>query len=642
MAEPVCRLTSHRLWIRALSTKEKLLASAQKLIAKGQLPRAVKDYEELVKLDPKDLRNRQKLAELYSRARMTAEAIEAFEKVAGAYVENGYLLKAIAVYKQAQRLDPARISISLKLAELNQRQGLVGNALAEYRAVVDSHEKNGRIQQAVDILGKMKDLDPENINIRVKIIETHLQHGAPLQARAELGETIEMLEGRHDNSRLNKLFEFFLPRFPDDPLMQVGQASLLLAKAEAASAVALLTSVLTEKPDDFAALRRLAEGYRQLGDFAAESDVYRRLLQGRPDDLKLRIGQVRALLDGGEGVEALRKLEEWKRAFAEAGQLKALKHFYERLAVQMPDDPRVAQTLRSLNTAAQRTKDEEASSAPVEDLPEVRVAEVPASPPPSPPEELEGAEEIPLEFLEGFDEAPSVSAESVSIPEAPPAEQPLAEEIELDLDFSFDLDDEVPEPHHSLTDEFIAPEGEADSFEADFLDALPDFLSEEEEKGIEEEAPVFSAVPLPTKRREIKTDVEVEDAESHYNLGIAYKEMGLLEEAVAAFDKAARQPSLAVGCLTLKGMCLAQMGMAPQAEEAFQNALSTPDLAPEVRAGLLYELGLLYEGWGREDEAREQFQAVAEIDPSFRQVGEKLRPQEGRGGAGKKERISYI
>ena len=62
--------------------KEKLLASAQKNLQKGQLAKAIKDYQKLVGADPRDIRHRQKLAELCSRAKMIDEALEEYEKVA--------------------------------------------------------------------------------------------------------------------------------------------------------------------------------------------------------------------------------------------------------------------------------------------------------------------------------------------------------------------------------------------------------------------------------------------------------------------------------------------------------------------------------------------------------------------------------
>ena len=123
------------------STKDKYLESAQKFILKGQLDRAIKDYQQVVSLDPKDIRHRQKLAELMVRAGRNDEGVVEYETIGKYYAENGYYLKAIAVYKQIQKLTPNNLTITLTLASLSGKQGLIGNALDEYRTVFEYYEK---------------------------------------------------------------------------------------------------------------------------------------------------------------------------------------------------------------------------------------------------------------------------------------------------------------------------------------------------------------------------------------------------------------------------------------------------------------------------------------------------------------------
>jgi tetratricopeptide (TPR) repeat protein len=57
-------------------------------------------------------------------------------------------------------------------------------------------------------------------------------------------------------------------------------------------------------------------------------------------------------------------------------------------------------------------------------------------------------------------------------------------------------------------------------------------------------------------KKNVETQIDAEDTETHYNLGIAYKEMGLFDDAVAEFDKAMNNPGRLVDSLTLKGTCL--------------------------------------------------------------------------------------
>jgi tetratricopeptide (TPR) repeat protein len=155
-------------------------------------------------------------------------------------------------------------------------------------------------------------------------------------------------------------------------------------------------------------------------------------------------------------------------------------------------------------------------------------------------------------------------------------------------------------------------------------------------------------------QRGIETRIDVEDTESHYNLGIAYKEMGLLDEAVAEFDQAVHNPARRLGCLMLKGICLIEKGSFDEAEKAFKSGLAHPGLTEGERISLLYEFGLLYERWNKHLEALDSFQSVADADLFFRDVGEKVAVLRRKLGMdvgevegesrpkGDKNRVSYV
>ena len=96
-----------------------------------------------------------------------------------------------------------------------------------------------------------------------------------------------------------------------------------------------------------------------------------------------------------------------------------------------------------------------------------------------------------------------------------------------------------------------------------------------------------------------KTDVDeqiaADDLESHYNLGIAYREMGLLDDAISEFEKAEKEPARYVDCQTLKGLSFSDKNDYATAELMFQQALDSSHLEEVQRLNLGYELGLLYE-----------------------------------------------
>lgn len=118
-----------------ISKKDKLIEDAQKLILRGQFDKAAKAYEQLLALEPAAINHRQKLAELLIKCGRNDDARKELETIGTHFSKNGFFLKAIAVYKQLQKLFPADISLSLTLAELNAQLGLIANSLSEYKLV---------------------------------------------------------------------------------------------------------------------------------------------------------------------------------------------------------------------------------------------------------------------------------------------------------------------------------------------------------------------------------------------------------------------------------------------------------------------------------------------------------------------------
>ncbi len=104
--------------INRAESKAKIKEDALKYFAKGRWDKALEAYQKLTKLDPKDLKIRQKIGDIYSKIGKKQEAIEEYKEVAEGYAEGGFLAKAIAVTKMIQGLDPSQKEVQQRLAQL--------------------------------------------------------------------------------------------------------------------------------------------------------------------------------------------------------------------------------------------------------------------------------------------------------------------------------------------------------------------------------------------------------------------------------------------------------------------------------------------------------------------------------------------
>ncbi len=838
-----------------MASKDKLLANAQKFLSKGQLPKAIGEYQKLVGAFPKDARNRQKLAELLSRDNRTEDALKEYEVVAKHYTETGFYLKAIAVFKQMQKIDSSRVDIYHRLAELNEKQGLIGNALTEYRNLISFYEKNQMQSEALEVLEKMAELDPGNLNVLAKVAECYMVTGQNDQALERFHELIASLSAKGEHAKVIKLYDRFLDICPEDGPSRLPLAAALVGNDLAEKAVSLLKELLKQSPEDQEVNRCLAEAYVASQDFANARLTLKHLLKINQGDLDLREYYVRVCIDFGEFERARDRLESWKDAFSQAGRVAILKGFYEELKGALADDAVVADTLSAIYDAvgdtsklddpdtsyatsgiAEETADDAVLDGAIDDIealdmigeeapPDVEVpslnAEMPAK---DLPAEKVAAVDVLLDLdldapVAGVDgatkdspESPLMESESVSA-----ADDDVEVEVEIDFDdmgdLAFDFDDdfaddlaagdtqkpdseaivdqskgieasevilaaveaedrleserdsaldaglsldiadtdepaksddlveleglealeelddleeledldeveELEEVHElELLDEAapatveatVGSSGFADSLnveaeleEAEFylqqglyddatrvvqtlLEYCPDLPElhvmmgeiNQRRQTAEEESESAAFVDLMADLRDddllaatdlldsfgadSKVDEELAqntvseldstDTESHFNLGIAYKEMGLYDDAIAEFEKASHDPSRAIDCVTLTGQCHSESGATESAMETFKQGLVMDNLSDEGRMTLNFELGMLYQMNGQLLEALETFQLVAERDSFFRNVSElikNLRRELGLGNSdddgpqGDRDRVSYV
>ena len=123
----------------------------------------------------------------------------------------------------------------------------------------------------------------------------------------------------------------------------------------------------------------------------------------------------------------------------------------------------------------------------------------------------------------------------------------------------------------------------------------------------------------------VAKQIGVDDAQSHYDLGVAYKEMALLDDAIREFDTAARDPKRTCICQYSIGMIQLERGNLNEAIDAFIRGLQAPDRTREQEAALCYEIGASYEVKRMSKQALEHFQRAARLVPAYRDVQERIR-----------------
>jgi tetratricopeptide (TPR) repeat protein len=121
------------------------------------------------------------------------------------------------------------------------------------------------------------------------------------------------------------------------------------------------------------------------------------------------------------------------------------------------------------------------------------------------------------------------------------------------------------------------------------------------------------------------------DFETHYSLGLAYKDMDLLDDAISEFQMAFRTAGLQdlegdyIHCCNMLGVCFKRKQMHKVAIMWFDRGLKITGRLEDEYQALRFEIGLCYEEMGEIEEAIEAFTGVYGIDVNYRKVGEKIK-----------------
>jgi len=244
--------------------REQSLQSAEKLLSRGKLDQALKEYLRVLEDHPKDIPTLNKVGDLYVRMNRSGESIPYFERIADFYSKDGFFLKAIAIYKKINKIDPARLEVYDRLADLYHKQGLVQDARSQYQVLADHYQKNNRIPDAIGVYKKMAGIDPSDLRIQVRLADLYRAANQKDQAVMQYGLIGSMLLKRGAHDEAAQVFQKALELSPDDVETQRNLVRSLLAQKNGTAAMAVLRAA----PRTGESLGLMAEAQLEMGERA--------------------------------------------------------------------------------------------------------------------------------------------------------------------------------------------------------------------------------------------------------------------------------------------------------------------------------------------------------------------------------------
>ena len=299
--------------------KSKALENALKFLNQGKVPQAIAEYQQILRNDPKDQATLMTVGDLYARQGDMSHAIEYFERLAQVYLNDGFNSKAIAIYKKIAKLAPNELAPLERLADLYVQQGVLSEARPLFLQIAEAHLKANHAQRAVEVLHRLLDVEPENLRVQMRLAELYNVMGQKKEAAQTYLSYAQRLFDRGEHDEAEKLVQRAIEVDPANGAAMLLRAKSLIAGSKDTDAIAILES----HPEAHAG----GEVTQMLLDMELKSSqiekaaerARKQLARGHQHTAPLYT-VAETMIAGGQGMEAMRLLEELRHPMIEAGE----------------------------------------------------------------------------------------------------------------------------------------------------------------------------------------------------------------------------------------------------------------------------------------------------------------------------------
>ena len=352
--------------------KAKAIRAAEKYLASGKIPSAIQEYARIVEHDAEDFNALNTLGDLYARVDKRAEAAACYRRVAEHYREQGFTLKAIAMYKKLTRFTPEDEHTGLALASLYEQQGLMIDARHHYLIAAEALARAGQSREALDVLRRIADLDPSNTEVRLRLAESFAGENLHDLAAEAFTEAGERLATRKEFEPALEAFNKALKLRPASHAALHGMLSAHAALGTADDAAEVLERAIAERPGDLEVRAMLARAYVDAEDARRAEAATHELVGRDPSSFMLLFDVARLYLRQGSPDDAARLLDYVAEPALAARQESALAELLQEVLARNPeqmdahrllvrcyssmhDEPRLRSALERLAEAAEAT-----------------------------------------------------------------------------------------------------------------------------------------------------------------------------------------------------------------------------------------------------------------------------------------------
>jgi tetratricopeptide (TPR) repeat protein len=570
------------------------------LEAKGEIEKAVAELEKAVKEFPKEGSLFNKLGDLYMKLNRKEEALDAYEKGAFALAEETFYSNAVSLCKKILRIDKERTEIYKLLGELLKELGLYAEAANYYLEYADRKLKNNELDAALKTYEAIKELVPNNYKIIQTISAIYEKIGKKEQS-ADLRKEAELIETKQKELKETGLVttpETEKPeakrepepivKIPEPPKVEVSEQT----KIEGVEPVRVeppvvekIEEVIPEPPkvEEKVVVTEEAEPVKK--DLTLEDFVSPEVAELLRDDVAIKEPepQVETVVEEPEELSEIEKTKQVAEVYLNLGEDEEAINCFRDAAAMAFKEKEYDQAIDLYKKIA--------DLRPLDLKSRQRLVEI---------AKLKDDRMLQIGFMIELAEAllrREAKTEAQSI---------LRKVIEMD-------------PENAIAQAMIEEEERA----KEFIDLGQVLRSEIEGEPVQSTIQNINEL-ISQFRKEVFESIGEGDYRSHYDLGVAYKGMGLYQEAIEEFEIAAKDDNLKLKAYEMIASCLIEKGKLDEAIKLLNEGLAVPNRPINEYFGLHFLLGNVYEMQNNLKMAIKSYINAANIDKSVPDLLKKI------------------
>jgi len=637
---------------RAIAEFKKIVPFYEK---EGYLNQSLAIYKKINRLDSGDIEIGIRLADLLHHQGFLQEAKKRYLLVVDNLKKSGRIKEAIVCFEKILKIDREDHQAKLLLADLYRDEGMVAEAVNELNELAEQKIRNNDLKQAKDILIKAKSLKEDELRTLLNLIEIFKKQNKREEARGFLNDVLKRDEDNlqalsvmgnlhfesHDYPRAGETFKKILTLRPKDveARVKLGRIHIqggyldeaydlyeplvdsLLKKQKDDKAIGLLGLILATRKAHVKSLEKLASIYKSKKQIDNLALVYKAILnECRRKDWKEKslttLKEVLKVFPMDEeyyseyrmlkrqmGISEEEQLEESPvflnetkeiilegldkaDLYVEQGLIRNARRILESLRSKFPEESAIESKIKALNRISPKVKEDEIP-ARVERAAEEEIQKL--------GKDIKRKKRVPRSVLEEGEEkltAADVFAETDIIP--------IISQDEKELKY-YDLAGRIIEELRSIYQVCRRQlKGDTTDLEKELSEIVATF------------------------RRDVKKKIDKKDYESHFHLGIAYLEQGLLDEAIEELQLAGQDKKREIDCCSILSFCHKRKKEYKMAREWLERALDLTKKGTSPYFGLKYELASLYEEMQEMKKALNIYEEIKKWNPHYRDTKDRI------------------